>query len=147
GPIGQHGLIAFLLTRNPECVHVWREDFDAWTRPRDVPELAAILPRRPGVFVSRALAPWRNERSVTGKKVAIRSRDAASRVLRTDSAEIPKESTGSNYRFAWAQTGALAGLIVGGADVLLEWAGVKIEPWGIAGPGHDLGHLCANAGL
>jgi hypothetical protein len=61
--------------------------------------------------------------------------------------EVAQESISTGYQFAWAQTGALVGLIVCGADSLIEWAGVKIEPWGIAGPGHDLHHLCANTGL
>jgi hypothetical protein len=146
GPIGQHAIIAYLLVTDSDRVHVWREDFNAWMRPRDVPELAAVLPPRPGEPVSPAPGPSQRERSGTGK-TAVRLRDAVSQAPLARTEETPQESAGGDYKFAWAQTGALAGLIICGADMLLEWAGVKIEPWGIAGPGHDLGHLCANAGL
>jgi uncharacterized protein DUF4339 len=141
GPIGQHAVVVYLQFRDPACVFVWREGLDAWMPAHDVPELAAALPPRPA---EPALSE--NGRSVTGK-IAIRDTASGEPATRAKAKERQQESAGSGYRFSWAQTGALAGLIISAADLLLALAGVKLEAWGFAGLGHDLGHISANVGV
>jgi hypothetical protein len=144
GPIGQHAVIAYLQFRDPDGVLVWREGLDSWMPPHDVPELAAALPPRPGKPALSEPAVSETGRSVTGK-IAIRDMTSSEPATRAKAKELRQESADSGCRFSWAQTGALAGLIISGADLLLALAGVKIEAWGV--PGHDLGHVSANVGV
>ena len=153
GPIGQNAVIAYLHMKDPDCVHVWCEDLDTWMRPRDVPELAAALPPRPAApaFSEPALsqpAPSETGPSGTGPSGAteIAVRDMTSRPPATCARTKDTRPAGASagYKYVWSQTGALAGLIVGGAVLLLELAGVRIEAWG---PLLDLGHLSACVGV
>jgi hypothetical protein len=58
-----------------------------------------------------------------------------------------RKSAGAGYKYAWAQTGALAGLIVSGAGLLLELAGMRFDAWGVTVPAFGLGHVSACVGV
>jgi hypothetical protein len=112
----------------------------------DVPELAAALPPRPGDRALSEEALSETGRSVTGK-IAIHDSASGEPTTRATEKERQPESANSDCRFSWAQTGALAGLIISAADLLLALTGVKLEAWSVAGPGHDLSHISANVGI
>ena len=108
GPVGQDQAIAFLQTRDPDRIHVWREDFDEWMLLRDVPELAAAVR-------AEAVAP------VPAAVCAPKAR-AATRARRRVAAK-------GAFKFAWAQIGALAGAVICAADLLFAWRGEKFATW------------------
>jgi hypothetical protein len=124
--------------------------------PQDLPELAAApRPGEPALSSSGQVnseqarsEPALSEtgRSVTGK-IANQIDTSSEPAPRAAAKQRQPESADGGCRFSWAQTGALAGLIISAADLLLALTGVKIEAWSIAGPGHDLGHVSANVGL
>jgi hypothetical protein len=146
GSIGQHVVIAYLHMRDPDCVHVWREGLDTWVRPRDVPELAAALPRGPVEPASPE--PVLSESGPSGtREIAIRDMTSRPPVTRAKAKETRQASASTGYKYAWAQTGALAGLIVSAAGLLFELTGVKFEAWGITSTILDLGHLSACVGV
>jgi hypothetical protein len=52
------------------------------------------------------------------------------------------------FKFAWAQIGAVAGLAICAADLLLAWRGEKFAAWdSIAGLGHNFDHVCGTVVL
>jgi hypothetical protein len=126
GPLGQDEAIALLQTKDPDGIHVWCEDFDKWMLLRDVPGLAAAV--RP--------MPVASESAICTPKAL-----AAPRPRR-------QKATARVYKFLWAQTGALIGLAIGGADLLLEWRGAKFEAWdSIAGLAHNFDRVCGTVVL
>jgi hypothetical protein len=146
GPIAQQAVVAYLHIRDPDCVHVWREGLDAWMRPCDVPELAAVLQSVPAepAFSEPAL-------SETGRMgttdIAIRDMTSRPPATRARPKKPRGDSASVGYRYAWSQTGALAGLIVSVAGLLLALTGVKMEAWGVASSAFGLGPLSACVGI
>ncbi len=52
------------------------------------------------------------------------------------------------FKFAWAQIGAVAGLAICAADLLLAWRGEKFAAWdSIAGLVHNFDHVCGTVVL
>jgi hypothetical protein len=125
GPIGHDEAIAFLRTKDPDAVHVWREGFDRWRRLRNVPELAAAVHPIPAA-TGAPPAATRPRRRQTARKHA-----------------AGKQPANSPRKASWALAGAAAGLAICAADLLLEWRGAKFAAWdSIAGLGHNFDHLC-----
>jgi hypothetical protein len=126
GPIGEDDAIALLQTKDPDFVHVWREDFDEWMLLREVPELAAAVRPEAVAPVSTAVDPPKARSAA-----AVRRREAAK----------------SPVKFAWAQVGAVAGVAICAAD-LLAWRGEKFAAWdSMAGLAHNFDYVCGTVVL
>jgi hypothetical protein len=112
GPFDLVGAIAYLRTRDTTRIHVWREGLEHWALPEDLPELAGcIRPKLPG----RDSLPIESE-------IRVEPRQVAQNILTRKS------------KFSWAKVGALIGLVVCLADLILEWRGPKFEAWNNAQP-------------
>jgi hypothetical protein len=132
GPIGRDEAVVLLRTKDPDSVHVWREDFDDWKLLRDVPDLAAAA--RP-----MRIAPAPATASGPGRAAA-----SAPKAARTRGHEAVK----SACKFVWAQVGTLIGLAICAADLLFEWRGRKFEAFdSAAGLEHNFGQLCGTVVL
>jgi hypothetical protein len=129
GPIGRDQAIAPLRTKDPDSVHVWREDFDDWKLLRDLPDLAAA---GPPMRVAPAPAAVPGGPGRTAPAARIRGHEAV------------KDAC----KFAWAQAGALIGLAICAADLVFEWRGPKYEAFdSAAGLEHNFGQLCGTVVL
>ena len=100
GPVNLRGLRT-ILTRapDPRIVLVWKPGFKDWKRAEDVEELAALISTPPPLTRARAKPV---EDSELGAKKA---------------------------KWSWARNGAIIGIIIVLADLLLEWRGRLYYPW------------------
>jgi hypothetical protein len=67
---------------------------------------------------------------------------------RTAAADRHPEPAKGAFKFLWAQIGAVAGLAICAADLLLAWRGEKFAAWdSIAGLAHNFDHVCGTVVL
>jgi GYF domain 2 len=57
GPFDHDDVIAYLHTRDPAHVYVWRQGLQEWVYPQDVPELALSIRPKPPQCQTTSIAP------------------------------------------------------------------------------------------
>jgi hypothetical protein len=118
--------LLFCEHKDPDFVHVWREDFDERMLLRDVHDAAAARPE--------AIAPVPAAACTTKAPATAAARH--------------HEAAKSAFKYSWAQIGAVAGLAICAADLLLAWRGEKFAAWDtIAGLGNNFDHACGTVVL
>ncbi len=126
GPFDHDDAIAYLRTRDPAHVYVWRQGLEEWTPLQDMPELTrSIRPEPP----KRQTVPIEPEITVEPR-------------------QLDQNISAKKYKFSWAKIGALIGLVVCAADLLFEWRGRTLESWDSAGGlGYNFGYIASWVGF
>jgi hypothetical protein len=112
GPFDHDDVIAYLQTRDPAHVYVWRQGLQEWVCPQDLPELALSIRPKPPQCQTTSIA----------REIIVEPR------------QLDKNISTKKYKFSWAKIGALIGLVVGSASLLFELSGRTFEAWDNANP-------------